>query len=114
MQRVAIALCRHDRHPERELLGSRKALVFPFGTQNIYNTPMPKPAHRTAKARKSAAMTFRFTPEFRAQLVAAATHEKRSQANLIEWLVEEHCAKVGVPVKEGRLRRKAGATGASR
>ena len=82
--------------------------------QYIYNTPMPKPAHRTAKARKSAAMTFRFTPEFRAQLVAVAAHEKRSQANLIEWLVEEHCAKVGVPIKQVRVRRKAVVTGASR
>jgi hypothetical protein len=55
-----------------------------------------------SKARKTAAMTFRFTPEFRAQLIAAAAHEKRSQANLLEWLLGEYCEREGITTKKRR------------
>ena len=49
-----------------------------------------------SQARKTAAMTFRFTPELRIQLRAAAAYEHRSQASLIEVLVREFCAEKGI------------------
>jgi hypothetical protein len=39
------------------------------------------------KPKKTVAMTFRFTPQFRERLVETAQRENRSQANLIETLV---------------------------
>ena len=43
------------------------------------------------RARKSIAMSFRFTPEARERLLRAARLEKRSQANFLEWLLEDYC-----------------------
>ena len=41
-------------------------------------------------------MSFRFTPEARERLLAAATHQRRSQANLLEWLLEDYCRRAGL------------------
>jgi predicted HicB family RNase H-like nuclease len=51
-------------------------------------------------------MSFRFTPEFRAQLVAAAAHEHRSQAGMIEILVRKFCAEAGIEPQAARSSRK--------
>jgi hypothetical protein len=48
------------------------------------------------KAKKTVAMSFRFTPEFREQLIAAAAHEHRSQASFLEALVRNFCADTGL------------------
>ena len=50
-------------------------------THSEYKDGYPKT--KPSKARKSVAMTFRFTPEFREQLIAAAAHEHRSQASFL-------------------------------
>jgi hypothetical protein len=77
-------------------------LLLAGDLQYIYNTAMPAPSVPKSKLRKTAAMTFRFTPEFRAQLIAAAAHEKRSQANLLEWLVGQYCEREGIVAKKRR------------
>lgn len=59
--------------------------------QYIYNTVMLRVTKRAARPRKTVAMTFRFTEVFRERLVAAAESENRSQANLIETLVNNFC-----------------------
>jgi hypothetical protein len=41
--------------------------------------------------KKTAVLTVRVTPEVKRILKAAADRERRSQANLIECLVLEHC-----------------------
>ena len=41
-------------------------------------------------------MSFRFTPEFREQLIAAATYEHRSQASFLETLVRNFCTDTGL------------------
>jgi hypothetical protein len=77
-------------------------LLLAVDMQYIYNTAMTPPTTGKSKLRKTAAMTFRFTPEFREQLIAAAAHEKRSQANLLEWLVGEYCERQGIVAKKRR------------
>jgi hypothetical protein len=65
----------------------------------------PKPG---GKARKSIAMSFRFTPEARERLLAAATHQRRSQANLLEWLLEDYCRRAGLEkAPRTKLRRES-------
>lgn len=41
--------------------------------------------------RKTAVLTVRVTPEFKKALKTAAERERRSQANLLEFLVFEFC-----------------------
>lgn len=41
--------------------------------------------------RKTAVLTVRVTPEVKKALKAAADRQRRSQANLLECLVLEHC-----------------------
>jgi hypothetical protein len=51
-------------------------------------------------------MTFRFTAESRARLLAASEHESRSQANFLERLLEEYCSRAGISVKSGSHRSR--------
>jgi hypothetical protein len=60
--------------------------------QYKYNTRMQRIRKRTEKPKKTVAMTFRFTDDFRRQLIAAAAQERRSQAILIETLVYAFCS----------------------
>lgn len=49
-------------------------------------------------ARKTVAMTFRVTPEFRQLLEMAACHERRSRTNMLEALLFEYCRLQGLLV----------------
>lgn len=45
---------------------------------------------------KSVAMTFRVTPEFKQLLQCAARLEQRSNTNMLEKLLRDHCLKQGL------------------
>lgn len=66
-------------------------------TQYIYNMRMNRTGKVLHKPKKTVAMTFRFTPQFRERLVEAAERENRSQANLIETLVNSFLAASETP-----------------
>ena len=43
------------------------------------------------KAEKTVSVSFRVSPRFKQLLVGAAAHEKRSQTNMLEVLLERYC-----------------------
>ena len=47
-------------------------------------------------AEKSVAVSFRVTAEFKSLLELAAAQEQRSQTNLLEKLLYDHCRRQGV------------------
>ena len=47
-------------------------------------------------AEKTVSVSFRVTPEFKELLEAAAAREQRSQTNLLEKLLFDHCRQLGV------------------
>jgi hypothetical protein len=47
-------------------------------------------------AEKTVSVSFRVSPEFKALLEAAAIRERRSQTNMLETLLLEHCIKHGI------------------
>ena len=47
-------------------------------------------------AEKTVSISFRVSPEFKALLEAAALREHRSQANMLEALLLDHCRKNGI------------------
>lgn len=47
-------------------------------------------------AEKTVSVSFRVTPEFKELLEEAAAREQRSQTNLLEKLLFDHCQRVGV------------------
>lgn len=47
-------------------------------------------------ASKTVSVSFRVSPEFKALLEAAALTEHRSQTNMLEALLLEHCRKKGI------------------
>lgn len=49
-------------------------------------------------AEKTVSVSFRVSPEFKALLQAAALRERRSQTNMLETLLLEHCRKNGIQV----------------
>lgn len=49
-------------------------------------------------AEKSVSVSFRVSPEFKALLEAAALREHRSQTNMLETLLLDHCRKNGIQV----------------
>jgi len=51
-------------------------------------------------AKKSATLNLRVDPMLKEALRVAAEKEHRSIANLVEYLVRQHCEKAGVPVPE--------------
>jgi len=68
---------------------------------------MGAPKSIVARARKSVAMSFRFTPETRERLLLAARHENRSQANLLEWLLEDYWRRAAFGGASGARTRDA-------
>jgi hypothetical protein len=46
-------------------------------------------------AEKTVSINFRVTPEFKALLELAATQEHRTQTNLLEKLLYDHCVRTG-------------------
>jgi len=50
-------------------------------------------------AEKTVSVSFRVSPEFKALLEAAAFRERRSQTNMLESLLLEHCSKHGIQPK---------------
>lgn len=57
-------------------------------------------------AAKTSLVTFRVTPETKALLVEAATAERRSQANMLEVMVDDWCKGRGISVPSARTDRK--------
>ena len=47
-------------------------------------------------AEKTVSVSFRVTPEFKELLEVAAAREQRSQTNLLEKLLFDHCRRLGV------------------
>jgi hypothetical protein len=61
----------------------------------MYSEFLYKQAHVMA-AEKTVSVSFRVSPEFKAMLEAAALRERRSQTNMLETLLLEHCCKHGI------------------
>ncbi len=51
-------------------------------------------------ARKTAALNIRIDPNLKEAVRIAAGREHRSIANMVEMLIREHCAKVGISIPE--------------
>lgn len=49
-----------------------------------------------AAEKKAISVSFRVSPEFKALLEAAALREHRSQTNMLESLLLDHCRKNGI------------------
>ena len=47
-------------------------------------------------AEKTISVSYRVTPEFKELLELAASREKRSRTNLLEWLLAEYCRGTGL------------------
>ena len=47
---------------------------------------------------KTTTLTFRIEPNLKDALRTVADHEHRSIANMIEVMIREHCARVGIPI----------------
>lgn len=63
-------------------------------------------------AEKNVSVSFRATPEFKSLLELAATHEKRSQTNLLGRLLFVHCRKKSITapaISKSVTHEKAGA-----
>jgi hypothetical protein len=66
------------------------------------------------KSVRSSPAAFRFDPDVKKALAAIAAREGRSMANMLEWLIKQHCEReaLGWPVSiEGAL--EAGPNGAA-
>ena len=60
-------------------------------------------------ATKATTLTFRLEPSFKETLCGAADRDHRSIANTVAVMMSEHCASVGIPIKdkhEPALRRQ--------
>lgn len=55
-----------------------------------------RPKNTTMPATKSVPVSFRVTTEFKSLLELAAQREQRSQTNLLEKLLLDHCRKRGI------------------
>lgn len=62
-------------------------------------------------AEKTVSVSFRVTPEFKELLVVAAAREQRSQTNLLERLLFDHCRQNGVLSETGPVAKKTGKQG---
>lgn len=49
---------------------------------------------------KRVAVSFRVTPEFKRCLKLAAESEKRSQTNMLEWIVFDFCRRRGISASQ--------------
>ena len=49
---------------------------------------------------RTAVLNLRIDPELKEALRIAAVRDHRSVANLVEWLVREHCKRVGISIPE--------------
>ena len=50
--------------------------------------------------RKTSTLNLRIDPALKEAARVAALREHRSIANLIEWLVRQHCEATGIPIPE--------------
>ena len=51
---------------------------------------------------KTTTLTFRIEPNLKQALRTAVEHDHRSITNMIEVMIWEHCARVGVTIQEAR------------
>lgn len=49
---------------------------------------------------KTTTLTFRIEPNLKEALRAAAKHEHRSIANMVEVLIRDYCERNGIPIEE--------------
>jgi hypothetical protein len=49
---------------------------------------------------KTTTLTFRIEPNLKEALRTAADHDHRSIANMIEVMIRDHCARIGVLIQE--------------
>jgi hypothetical protein len=49
---------------------------------------------------KTTTLTFRIEPNLKEALRMAADHDHRSIANMIEVMIRDHCARIGVLIQE--------------
>ena len=61
-------------------------------------------------ATKSAVISFRVSPGFREALRLAAVREHRTQTNMVEYLLYEHCRVHGIPIRETSTAEQTAAT----
>jgi len=61
-------------------------------------------------AEKSVSVSFRVTRQFKELLERAAEHEHRSQTNMLESLLFEHCNRHGIGVATARATTKKAKT----
>jgi hypothetical protein len=59
-------------------------------------------AEMTAPEQKTETLNLRVSPQFKASLQAAAKRERRSMANMVEFLVIEYCRQHGLAEPELR------------
>jgi hypothetical protein len=50
---------------------------------------------------KTSTLTFRIEPALKDALCAAAEHEHRSIANMVEVMIRDYCGRIGVPIQTG-------------
>lgn len=51
-------------------------------------------------SRKTSTLNLRIDPNLKEAVRIAAAREHRSIANLVEWLIRQHCEKAGIPIPE--------------
>ena len=52
---------------------------------------------------KTATITFRIEPELKDALRTAADQEHRSITNMVEVMIRNHCARVGIPIQNAQV-----------
>lgn len=60
---------------------------------------------------KTETMSLRVSPEFKAALKLAADQERRSQTNLLEYLLFAYCEQTSIPVKTPSPKKKTKSQG---
>jgi hypothetical protein len=70
-------------------------MALSWQCQDIYDARGPPPPVGP-RERKTELVSFRATPSFKRALKEAAEQDQRSQANLLERLLREHCERLGI------------------
>lgn len=60
---------------------------------------------------RTAVLNLRLDPGLKEALRIAAVREHRSASNMVEWLIREHCKRVGISIPEQALMDLGGGDG---
>ena len=52
---------------------------------------------------KTTTLNLRIDPAIKEAIREAALRDRRSIANMIEWLIRKHCEEVGIPITEQQV-----------